>query len=187
MAQEKKKEILHNAVVLFQKDGYEKVTVNDIAKASGISKNTFYYYFDSKESLILDLFHPDQGVTERLMLEIINEDTAYEQLAKIYRNGASYFSNLGKEIMKTALKINLTQDMLSRKPAKRPIYELIKKLYGKAQEEGSVRTDIKVHEMIECTCIALMGCLQIWATSPVDFDLPDAFMKAFDVIVKKQS
>lgn len=187
MSQEKKKEILHNAVDLFQKNGYEKVTVNDIAKASGISKNTFYYYFDSKESLILELFHPDQDVTEKLMFQIINKDTAYDQLLLIYKNGASYFNRLGKEIMKTALKLNLTKDMLSRKPARRPIYELIKKLYVKAQEEGTIRTDISIQEIADCTCIALMGCLQIWATSPVNFDLTDAFMKAFDVIVKKQS
>ena len=183
---DKKKEIRKKAVALFQKNGYEKVTVNDIAKASGISKNTFYYYFDSKESIILDLFIPGTSLPERLMVEVLHKDTAYEQLSLIYEKAASYFSRLGKEIMKTALKLDLSKDMLSRKPEKPLIYEMTESLYQKAQEEGSVRTDISIHEMIHVTCIALMGCVQIWATSSSDFDLVECFMKTFDVIVRKQ-
>lgn len=183
---EKKKEIRQKAVALFQKDGYEKVTVNDIAKASGISKNTFYYYFDSKESIILDLFIPGTNVPENLMVAVLRKDTAYEQLSLIYEKAASYFSGLGKEIMKTALKLDLSKDMLSYKPEKPVIYEMTESLYRKAQEEGAVRTDISIHQMIHVTCIALMGCVQIWATSSSDFDLVDCFMKSFAVIVRKQ-
>lgn len=183
---EKKKEIRKKAVKLFQENGYEKVTVNDIAKASGISKNTFYYYFDSKESIILALFHPGTTLPEKLMVEVLKEKSAYDQLSVLYKAAASYFSGLGKEIMRTALRLDLSKDMLDRKPEKPVIYEMAKSLYQKAQEEGSVRTDISIHEMIHVTCIALMGCVQIWATSSYDFDLVECFMKSFDVIVKKQ-
>ncbi|MDD6258977.1 MAG: TetR/AcrR family transcriptional regulator [Erysipelotrichaceae bacterium] len=185
MAQEKKKEIRDKAAALFQKNGYEKVTVNDIAAASGISRNTFYYYYDSKESIIVALFQPCPSVIERLMLEILQKDTAYEQLALICREGSSYFSRLGKEIVRTALSMNLSGEFLPHKDGKKPIYELIKKLYEKAIEDGSIRNDVNVQQLMDCTCIAFMGCLQIWATSQHDFDLTDAFMETFDIIVKK--
>lgn len=183
---EKKKEIRKNAVRLFQKNGYDKVTVNDIARASGISKNTFYYYFDSKESIILALFHPETSLPEELMVEVLQKRSAYEQLSVLYRSAASYFKGLGKEIMRAALRLDLSRNMLSRKDEKPAIYEMAESLYQKAQEEGTIRTDISIQEMIHVTCIALMGCVQIWATSSYDCDLVESFMKAFDVIVRKQ-
>lgn len=183
---EKKKEIRENAVKLFQQNGYQKVTVNDLAKASGISKNTFYYYFDSKESVILDLFHPDSSVIEKLMVKVLQKKTAYDQLKVIYQQGASYFEKLGKEIMKTALRIDLSRDFLCQKPDQPVIHELIRNLYEKAGEEGSVRTDISVNQIMECTCVALMGCVQIWATSSYDFDLVRGVLDQFDIIVRKQ-
>ena len=40
---ETRKKIRDNALRLFQENGYDAVTINAICKASGISKNTFYY------------------------------------------------------------------------------------------------------------------------------------------------
>ncbi|MMZ66194.1 Biofilm operon icaADBC HTH-type negative transcriptional regulator IcaR [compost metagenome] len=44
--------ILENALRLFGEKGYESTTVDEIAKESGLSKPSFYKYFDSKENLL---------------------------------------------------------------------------------------------------------------------------------------
>ena len=44
-----KQEILDAAWELFDKNGYEKTTVNDIIKKANTSKGGFYYYFKAKE------------------------------------------------------------------------------------------------------------------------------------------
>lgn len=48
----------HNALVqaatrLFQEQGYEATTVRDIAAAAGVGERTFFRYFPSKESLVV--------------------------------------------------------------------------------------------------------------------------------------
>ncbi len=48
----RKQEILDKAASLFYTHGYEQTTVQQILEAAGIGKGTFYYYFDSKESLL---------------------------------------------------------------------------------------------------------------------------------------
>jgi len=48
----RKKEILDKAQALFIKKGYSKTTINDILKAEGIAKGTFYHYFKSKEEVM---------------------------------------------------------------------------------------------------------------------------------------
>ncbi len=44
-------EILNAALNLFVKRGYSATTLNQIAKAAGISKGTLYLYYDNKEEL----------------------------------------------------------------------------------------------------------------------------------------
>jgi AcrR family transcriptional regulator len=48
--------ILQQALFLFQKDGYESVTMRDLAKACDSSLGSFYYHFKNKEEIVLELF-----------------------------------------------------------------------------------------------------------------------------------
>ncbi|MHA5050442.1 TetR/AcrR family transcriptional regulator [Streptomyces sp. SD15] len=47
-------ELAHVAFDLFRREGFEKVTVNDLAAASGVSRSTFLRYFGTKEDAVLD-------------------------------------------------------------------------------------------------------------------------------------
>lgn len=46
--------IADTALELFHTNGYTATGVNDIAKAAGVPKGSFYHFFDSKESLALE-------------------------------------------------------------------------------------------------------------------------------------
>lgn len=48
--------MLQQALLLFQSDGYEAVTMRDLAKACDSSLGSFYYHFKSKEEIVLELF-----------------------------------------------------------------------------------------------------------------------------------
>jgi Transcriptional regulator len=48
-----KKQIYDTAMELFQRQGYEKVTIEDITKSVGIAKGTFYNFFPSKREILL--------------------------------------------------------------------------------------------------------------------------------------
>lgn len=48
--------ILQRALHLFQKNGYESVTMRDLAKACDSSLGSFYYHFKNKEEIVLHLF-----------------------------------------------------------------------------------------------------------------------------------
>lgn len=42
------------ALALFERQGYDATTVEDIARAAGVSHMTFFRYFPTKESVVLD-------------------------------------------------------------------------------------------------------------------------------------
>ena len=48
-----KQEIAHAAWLLFADRGYEKATVDAIARAAGISRRSFFRYFSSKEDVVV--------------------------------------------------------------------------------------------------------------------------------------
>ncbi|AXG76405.1 TetR family transcriptional regulator [Streptomyces paludis] len=44
------------AFELFRRDGFDRVTINDVAGAAGVSRNTFLRYFETKEDAVLAAF-----------------------------------------------------------------------------------------------------------------------------------
>ena len=61
---QKRKKIIDKAWELFAKNGYEETKVEDITKDLGISKESFYTYFATKEELLYE-------VLEKIKKEII--------------------------------------------------------------------------------------------------------------------
>ncbi len=55
MANNKRNEIINSAVNLIIKKGYFNTSVLDITKGAQISKGSFYTYFESKDSIILEM------------------------------------------------------------------------------------------------------------------------------------
>ncbi len=51
-----KEAILQQALFLFQRDGYEMVTMRGLAKSCDSSLGAFYYHFKSKEEIVLELY-----------------------------------------------------------------------------------------------------------------------------------
>jgi AcrR family transcriptional regulator len=47
----KRRQIMEGARAVFLGDGFDGASMNDIARAAGVSKGTLYVYFDSKEQL----------------------------------------------------------------------------------------------------------------------------------------
>src|SRR5258708_20643660 len=48
-------EICRTAAQIFRDRGYDATSVSDIARALGITKAGLYYYFESKEALLLEI------------------------------------------------------------------------------------------------------------------------------------
>ena len=63
---ERRAEILDSAQKLFFLKGYETASVNEIIEAAGISKGTFYHYFESKDELL-------ESIAERLVRGVLTK------------------------------------------------------------------------------------------------------------------
>jgi AcrR family transcriptional regulator len=81
---ESKAHILATALAVFAKKGFAKASMNDIVRASGLSKGGVYWHFKSKEELVTAIF--DQFFVEQLTLldEVMaGEETAVAKLSQL--------------------------------------------------------------------------------------------------------
>ena len=181
MKDNKKNEIREIALNLFRNHTYDSVSVNRIAKEAGISKNTFYYYFSSKEELIMEVFKPELLFDDAVMIKLSSLTKVEDQIRAIYQSAIQYFARLGKPIVKVAIQANLNYDFAKNempKPSEMPaIAQVIINIFKRAIDEKVIRTDLKPVELMKLSMIVLTGCLQIWATAPHDIDLEKFYMK----------
>jgi len=54
---EAKERILHAAIQLFSKKGFDATSVTEIAQSADVTKALIYYYFKSKEEILDSLVH----------------------------------------------------------------------------------------------------------------------------------
>jgi len=84
--EQSKSALLEAAFALFAKNGYEKTSIAQIAKAAGVSKGLVYNYFSSKEELLnaiflgmieqfSDLFEFDFSQNPQLILKTMLDET----------------------------------------------------------------------------------------------------------------
>jgi AcrR family transcriptional regulator len=66
-SEETRARILEAALVLFRKRGFEKTTMRDIARESGVALGAAYYYFDSKDALVMAFYERAQRDLDPLL------------------------------------------------------------------------------------------------------------------------
>jgi AcrR family transcriptional regulator len=75
--------IIEKGLKLFVKNGYEATTLDAIAEAAGISRRTFFYYFKSKEDVLLAAH--DSGFREALRPAMLDEPPDQAPLDAVQR------------------------------------------------------------------------------------------------------
>jgi AcrR family transcriptional regulator len=85
--------ILEAATALIAREGYEKASMRNVAKASGSSLAGLYHYFDSKEKMLfLIQFRTFSSLLNNLREKLHGIDEPIEQLRAMIRAHVGYFA-----------------------------------------------------------------------------------------------
>jgi AcrR family transcriptional regulator len=89
VSEERKAQILEAAKESFTERGFHKTRMSDIAEASGLSKGTLYWYFESKDAIILSLLERVFEPELQDLKSLLNDDqSAKERLLAYAERGA---------------------------------------------------------------------------------------------------
>ncbi len=136
------------SIQLFEKKGFSETSIQDICDAIGVTKGTFYYYFTSKEELLMDIHKRYIDDMLQRQTEILGDSTShyrqklfdmvYMQLHVIEQLGASarvFF----REIR------HLSEERLAEiVPKRKHFRENLERLLQKGVEAGEFQPDLNV-------------------------------------------
>lgn len=68
-----RQEILRTSARLFQQQGYDGASMNDIAAALKLSKGGLYHHFQSKDEILFDLMNQAMDITEERVINVVRK------------------------------------------------------------------------------------------------------------------
>lgn len=160
-------DILDKGQELLRTQGYNNTGIDDILKACGIPKGSFYNFFSSKEDFgvkALDYYGETQAETVRQMLE----NPALSPLARLKQFYANMIGfNVAENCRNGCLVGNLAQEMggLSHPIAEAAernfnrIIRLIEACVVEAQEKNEIRRDYSAHDLANYLHNSFYGAL----------------------------
>src|SRR5215470_13925924 len=70
-AEDTRRKIYEAAMELFREKGFEETTMRDIAAKAGVALGGAYYYFSSKDAIVLAFYHEMQESSHEAILEAV--------------------------------------------------------------------------------------------------------------------
>jgi AcrR family transcriptional regulator len=152
--EERREKIMDSALRLFRQEGYEAITMQDIADASEISKGSLYLQFENKEALIVAIlertFDKLEAIIER---EAASPGSARDRLKRIVKaNIESAQSANGRDynlwlLSRLSPQPDSPQQVLVRGRIER-LADLVTVVFDEGARDGSVRGDIDPKNLI---------------------------------------
>lgn len=185
---ESKTHILATALAVFAEKGFAKASMNDIVRASGLSKGGVYWHFKSKDDLITAIF--DQFFVEQLALldeVLVSAGTAVAKLTQL-----ASLTGAGVEALATQFPTPLEFYALAAREdgLKLLLNEQFVTYQQKVStlvEEGIANGEFRRvnSDSVAKTIIALFeGVLLIWAVSPALIDLETQVETAVQLLLQ---
>lgn len=76
---DKRQQIIAAAIKLFVKNGIHSTSMQQLAKQAGVATGSVYTYFDSKEALVLEIFHAIADESTDFLLQTYDSSRSVKQ------------------------------------------------------------------------------------------------------------
>ena len=153
---EMRRRIQETALDLFDREGFENVSVEEIAQAAGCSVGNIYHYFKSKDELAIQLTqHVDEAYQVLEQAYLADTDrSGREKLLDFV--GRSLEISVRDEVLYKAFihGLRYPEQGVLKGSEKRVYYRLLGELVDLCRREGSIRQELITAEVVE----ELVGC-----------------------------
>ena len=174
-ALETRSKLLHKALELFGKYGFEHVTIEQITKACDVSKGTFYTHFSSKYDVILEKFKEFDTFYDTVEKKINPTLSASEKILTIYNEQMLYIINVvGKDVLTTVYTAAMTnqveEDHYLISP-ERKIFQILNNYIAEGVTSGEFRQDLSIADMQSIIQRCMRANVYDWLIHNETFDL----------------
>lgn len=172
--------VMAAALDLFEADGFDNVTVDQVADAAGISRRTFHRYFAAKEDVIVG----DPSVMGHLVRESLVAHAGGSPWVSLRDAFAAMFGQLITDPVrsKRAIRILIETPSLRARNLEKHLHwaELLAPLIEQRLDgtDRHLRAQAIVHAALACLDTALAS----WANAPANVPLDDVLAQSFSAL-----
>ena len=167
------------ALTLFNREGFENVSVEEIAQTVGCSVGNIYHYFKSKDELAIQV---TQMVDEAYLTD--RETSGREKLLDFV--GRSLEISASDEMLYKAFihGLRYPEQAVLQKNDKRVYYRLLRELVDLCQEEGSIHSSYDPDCLVEDLVVLHRGTLFEWRIYQEGFDIAKQGRRMADALLR---
>ncbi len=144
----KRRQIVEGARQIFLQHGFDAASMNDIARAAGVSKGTLYVYFDSKEALFEAIVEHECEAQALGIFDLDAEDHDVEAVLK--RLGVAYVKFLCEPNKTSAFRTVMA--IAERMPS------FGRRFYERGPARGIAKLTVYLAAQVEASVLAIEDC-----------------------------
>ncbi len=174
------------ALTLFNREGFENVSVEEIAQTVGCSVGNIYHYFKSKDELAIQVTQMVDEAYTALEEEYLadRETSGREKLLDFV--GRSLEISASDEMLYKAFihGLRYPEQAVLQKNDKRVYYRLLWELVDLCQEEGSIHSSYDPDCLVEDLVVLHRGTLFEWRIYQEGFDIAKQGRRMADALLR---
>ena len=174
------------ALTLFNREGFENVSVEEIAQTVGCSVGNIYHYFKSKDELAIQVTQMVDEAYTVLEEEYLadRETSGREKLLDFV--GRSLEISASDEMLYKAFihGLRYPEQAVLQKNDKRVYYRLLRELVDLCQEEGSIHPSYDPDCLVEDLVVLHRGTLFEWRIYQEGFDIAKQGLRMADALLQ---
>lgn len=183
--------VLKAALTVFSRKGYAAATLDDIAKAAGVTRGAIYWHFKSKADLYNTLTGELSARGADLVQQAIGEGgNLLEILRRIFVRQCTLIEEDrdARAVMELALSRTGSDPEIQagRRKQLEAGNALIEGIAGAMQQgivQGVLRSDIDPADMARAFLAFENGAIQLWLTSPKSFSLKQSAESFAEILI----
>jgi AcrR family transcriptional regulator len=171
----------NTAFELFEKHGYETVTMEQLATAADVSKVTLYKYFPVKEALLAHRFREEIAAGMKTFAAQFHREASFSERMKLLLNASAAWNESRRDLMPHYVKFRFSKAG-SGPQFRSGVYSIVEKLFSDAQNNGEIRADIPASELAWMFEMLCFGAVVSWLNDERQ-SLKRKFQSVLDVML----
>lgn len=181
-----KTRIVTTAWQLFYENGYEDTTVDDIVEASQTSKGSFYYYFESKDSLLDSLSYLFDEKYDELLQAL---DPSLSPVEKLIYMNKELFLMIDNTVPVTILNRLFSSQLTARSERSllepdRTYYKVLRSIVLEGQKLGIWKDELTVSDITKAYAVFERGLMYDWCLCNGNYSLCQTSQQMLPLFLK---
>ncbi len=175
--------IIQAARWLFDEQGFDATSVEQIVTRAKVAKGTFYQYYTTKVEVLTDVVRDEGAMKFKAALEAMeNGEDALETLERFIEVQCEWFEaheKVASTIIHASLKT--VGNKITEKERHSRIF--LARLMVIAQQQGTIRADLEPQEISKIIGGALVVSVLIWSQNPKPGALYQSMKQSIDIVL----